>query len=176
MNNKKIKITTDSFPIQRGKDLIQKSSKNRSWMEKSLIKKQEVLDANNLGLTLYTEFPFSLVWDGGEDQEGVDITFEEDYDNLSLLPRITSELGNGIVTIKYPFFLKTEKGIDLIAINPINNLIPAASILNSVINQEEELVVNLKMQIPEVILSFPKGFAISSIIPVSKEFYDIELI
>jgi hypothetical protein len=171
MKKDKLKIVHNLKDSSIIDQLIKKSSEKRSWMDDRIFSIDSIKNANSIGFILYNNFDLSVTWEGGKDQDSTTIVYD---DEEKTDPKIESKLGNGIITITYPFSFDLPNDLDLLVINPPNYITPTITVLNQVLDIDKNtktFCINLKMQIPDIKIEMTKGFPIAGLMLVKKGLY-----
>ena len=152
---------------------IEKLDIKREWFNSHFYKCLPLSIANTYGFSVKSEFDFTAIWDGTESRNSVLITTPES--NEDLYPRVESRFGSGIITLTYPFQLRTPAGVNLMTINPPNIIIPNITVMSGVIETDNLrwlFTFNLKIQTPGVEIKFLKNTPLSSFIPIPRYYAD----
>lgn len=171
MKKDKLKIVHNLDDSSIIDQLIKKSSEKRSWMDNHVFSIDSIKKANSIGFILYNNFDLAITWEGGKDQDSTIIMYD---DEEGVNPKIESKLGNGIITLTYPFSFDVPNDLDLIVINPPNYITPTITVLNEVLDidkNKKTFSINLKMQIPDIKIEMAKGFPIAGLMLVKKDLY-----
>jgi hypothetical protein len=172
MKKDKIKIIHNLEDSSIIDELIKKSSEKRSWMDNRVFSIDSIKKANSIGFILYNNFDLSVTWEGGKDADSTIIMYDDEEE---LNPKIESKLGNGVITLTYPFSFDLPNDLDLIIINAPNYITPTITVLSEVLDidkNKKTFSINLKMQIPDIKIEMPKGFPIAGLMLVKKGLYD----
>jgi hypothetical protein len=157
--------------------LISKSSNKRSWMNKDIMSIDSIKNGNSVGFILHNDFDFSLSWEGGNDADSAIIVYDNEEKSN---PKIESKLGNGVITLTYPFSFDVPNDLELVVVSPPNYITPNFNVLTEVLNIDKSkkiFSINIKMQIPDIKVEIPKGFPIAGLMLVKKDLYsEYELI
>lgn len=169
-------MKTQNGPVteKRIRGILQKPDKKRDWFTPNFYRCLPLIIGNTYGYVLTAEYEFSVMWDGGEGPESVKITTpDEDY--LKKFPLVTSHFGSGIVTISAPWILRTPPGVNIMTVNPPNHILPAITVMTGVVetdNSRVDFTFNLKIQLPNVEITFPVGEPLTGIIPIPRYYAD----
>jgi hypothetical protein len=159
-----------------GKDIdkfIDRLDIKRDWFSPHFYKCLPLSIANSYGFVVKSEYDFSANWNGTPDRDSTVIT-APDY-NKDLYPRVDSRFGHGIITLTYPFQLRTPPGINLMTINPPNVVINNITVMSGAIETDNLrwfFTFNLKIQNPNIETYFKKGDPLSGFIPIPRYFAD----
>ena len=185
---------------ERINSLIERPSKKRDWFSPFFYHCLPLTIGNQYGFVLKTEMAFEVEWDGGDSPDSVHIAFFPDQEcsvnycqceakrstSLELVdgkycwsrgqyPKVYTSFGHGILTLTYPFVFRTPPGVNLMTINPPNEVLPNITVMTGVVetdNLRRDFTFNLKIQQPHIKMRFPKGCVIAGIIPVPRYFCD----
>lgn len=152
---------------------IEKLDIKRDWFTSHFYKCLPITIANSYGFSVKSEFDFKAVWDGTSNRDSVEITTEES--NKNLYPIVDSRFGSGIITLTYPFQLRTPPGVNLMTINPPNVVIPNVTVMSGVVEADNLrwfFTFNLKLQQPNIETHFKKNQALSTFIPIPRYYAD----
>ncbi len=145
----------------------------RDWFTSHFYRCLPLSIANTYGFVVKSEYDFVANWNGTPDRNGVTIT-AKDY-NENLYPVVESRFGHGIITLTYPFQLRTPPGVNLMTINPPNIIINNVTVMSGVVETDNLrwlFTFNLKIQNPNVDTYFKKGSPISGFIPIPRYYAD----
>lgn len=145
----------------------------RDWFTSHFYKCLPLSIANTYGFVVKSEYDFVANWNGTSDRDGVTITATEYKENL--FPVVESRFGHGIITLTYPFQLRTPPGVNLMTINPPNIIINNVTVMSGVIetdNLKWLFTFNLKIQNPNVNTYFKAGSPLSGFIPIPRYYAD----
>jgi hypothetical protein len=160
----------------RVNNIISKPVKKRDWFTPHFYRCLPLTIGNQYGFIIKSEFDFSFIWNGKDDNEAITFYFNEDMGSLNnKSPRIESHFGKGIITINTPFSLRTPPGINLMTINPPNYILPNITVMTGVIeadNLRRNFTFNLKIQIPDIQVFVPAGSPLAAFIPIPRNFAD----
>ena len=162
---------------ERVANLIKPNVQEREWFTNHFYRCLPLKVGNLYGFSLFSEWSFAVEWDGSNSKEGTKILCrKEDESNLSnLTPLIESHFGHGVVTISFPFWVRTPPNVNLMTINPPNYVLPNLSVMTGVIetdNLRRDFTLNLKIQTPFIQTAIEAGFPIATIIPIPRYFVD----
>jgi hypothetical protein len=188
---------TSRLTRERLDSLFQKPNKKRSWFNPQAYHCLPLTIGNQYGFVVKTEFDFEVEWDGGDGPESVHIaTFPEQICGVNncecgqgelkwidnqycfsrgQFPKLFTQFGSGILTLIYPFTLRTPPGVNLMTINPPNEVLPNITVLTGVVetdNLRRDFTFNLKIQTPYVKTRFPAGTSLAAVIPVPRYYCD----
>jgi hypothetical protein len=88
---------------------------------------------------------------------------------------IKGGFGQGIITIQNRFGFKTPPGINLMTIQPPNWFIPGTCAMTGVVETDQirrDFTFNLKITVPNMLVSVKKGDALGAFIPIHRYFVD----
>ena len=152
---------------------IEKLDVKRDWFTSHFYKCLPLSIANTYGFSVKSEFDFTAIWDGTSNRDSVKISTSENHDYL--YPRVESRFGSGIITLTYPFQLRTPPGVNLLTINPPNVIIPNVTVMTGSIETDNLrwfFTFNLKLQYPNIETKFKKGTPLSTFIPIPRYYAD----
>ena len=161
---------------ERLTNIVKKSPKKREWFTPHFCRCLPLTIGNQYGYVITSEFDFSVEWNGGPEPSDLKIGLvnpEEEY--KMFFPRIESHFGSGILTVNPPFTLRTPPGVNLMTLNPPNYVIPNITVMTGVVetdNLRRNFTFNLKVQIPNIQVIFPKGSPLAAFIPVPRYYSD----
>lgn len=192
-------ITTD-ITKERIDTLVERPGKKRDWFTTMFYHCLPLTIGNQYGFVVKSEFEFQVEWDGGDRPESVHVvTFPEQICggtncecdgtrgqpvkkidgkycwSRGEFPKVFTHFGHGIVTLTYPFVFRTPPGVNLMTINPPNEILPNITVMTGVIetdNLRRDFTFNLKIQTPYVTTIFPKGTPLAAVIPVPRYYCD----
>jgi hypothetical protein len=145
----------------------------RDWFTSHFYRCLPLSIANAYGFYVKSEFDFSAIWDGTQNRDSVTIKLLDSDKNL--YPKVDSRFGSGIITLTYPFQLRTPPGVNLMTINPPNIVIENVTVMSGVIETDNLrwfFTFNLKLQKPNVETHFKKGDPLSGFIPIPRYYAD----
>jgi hypothetical protein len=147
----------------------------RDWFAPNFYHCLPLSIGNMQGFVFSVPYTFDIVWNGGNLVEDISINIHEDI-NLTKNPiYVSSEFGNGIITIHYPITLKTPQGVNLMTIAPPNFPMPGISPMTGVIETDNirfTFTLNLKIDIPNIPIRILKDTPVIGIIPIPRYFCD----
>jgi hypothetical protein len=161
------------YPKNNIENFIEKLDIKRDWFTSHFYKCLPLSVGNTYGFSVKAGFDFSAIWSGSKDRDGVTIK-GIDGDKLTY-PRVDSRFGSGIITLTYPFQLRTPPGVNLMTINPPNVVLKNVTVMTGVIETDNLrwlFTFNLKLQQPNVETFFPKGIPLSTFIPIPRYYAD----
>ena len=175
-----IAIFADRFDVpiahDRIKNMVSKTSKTRDWFIPHFYRCLPLVIGNQYGFVLKAEFDFSVEWDGGEGTNAIKIYFNNTEEEISnVYPRLESRFGQGILTINPPFSLRTPPGVNLMTINPPNEILPNITVMTGVVesdNLRRNFTFNIKLQMPNQRVFFPAGTSLAAFLPIPRYFGD----
>jgi hypothetical protein len=157
--------------------MLSKPEVRRDWFTTHFYRCLPLIIGNQYGFILKSEYSFSAEWNGGPKASDtyistIDITLAE---SKNLYPNISSHFGHGIITVNPPFVLRTPNGVNLMTINPPNYVLPNITVMTGVVeadNLRRNFTFNLKLQMPNIKVFFPKGTPLVGVIPIPRYFSD----
>ena len=122
--------------------------------------------ANQSGWFLLGIYDFNAVWDGGNKQSAVKISFlnNEEPDHVY----VKSHFGSGIITFVIPYLFRTPKGYNLKVSGPANFIRSGIQALEGIVETDWSVVTftfSWKITIPNHIIKFRKDEPICAITP-----------
>lgn len=170
-------IFNDYADKERTKNVLRKPSPKREWFDAHFYRCLPLSIANSYGYVITCEYDFAVIWDGGNKIDSLQLLLPSYVENNAkgLFPLLQSHFGHGILTVNPPFFLRTPKGINIMTIHPPNYIIPGMTTMSGVIetdNLRRNFTFNLKVHLPNVQISIPKGTPIAAFIPIPRYFVD----
>ena len=151
-------------------------SEKRAWFSPHFYKDNKLSRGNTLGFIVSAEYDFTLSWDGTEGPDSIILDFHNTKEHMqSLFPMLSSDLGKGILSVKFPMKLQTSPGVQLMTVQPPNYVIPNLVVLTQVLEtgiEEQELVIHIKVPLPHVKVKVEAGAPLAGIIPVIANFAD----
>jgi hypothetical protein len=169
-----IDYTDNGFNAERVPNIISKPDKTRDWFKPNFYRCLPLAIGNQYGFVIKSEYGFSAIWDGGDHPDSLKVRTHEE-DTSMYCPVMWSHFGHGILTIEPPFFFKTPPGVNLMAINPPNYIIPNATLLTGVVetdNIRRKWTFNMKFHFPNVEVHFPAGVPLAAVLPIPRYFGD----
>lgn len=165
------------FDMKDLENIIFPLEKDRYWFTKHFYKCLPLALGNIQGFGFSCPFGFDVIWNGGESTEDLQIFFHENYSNFldknSVF--VASEFGHGIITIHFPFILKTPKEVNLMTIAPPNFPIPGLSPMTGVVETDNlrfTFTLNIKVDLPNVLIKIHENTPLMGIIPIPRNFCD----
>lgn len=160
----------------RVSNIISKPLKKRDWFTPHFYNCLPLIVGNQYGFIIKSEFDFSFVWNGEDTKDAITFYFNEEQEEVDKKsPRVESHFGSGIITINPPFTLRTPPGVNLMTINPPNFIIPNITVMTGVIetdNVRRNFTFNLKIQIPNILVTVPAGTPLAAFIPIPRNYAD----
>lgn len=159
-------------------NIVKRPSKKRDWFDKYFYNCLPLTIGNQYGFVITADFSFSVIWDGSNTKEGLKVIYhfpKEDAENMLIEPLVISNFGHGIVTVLTPFVLRTPNKVNLMTINPPNEIIKNATVMTGVVetdNLRMPFTFNIKIHEPNVITTFEAGKPICGFIPIPRYFAD----
>lgn len=180
---KTIAVFTDPFNVNfESKDrdrlynIIDKSPKKRDWFTPHFYRCLPLTIGNQYGFIIKSEFGFGFSWDGKDDVDSVTLYIDDKEEEVNKkYPIISTTLGNGLITITLPFWLRTPPGVNLITINPPNYILPNATVMTAAIetdNLRRDFNITLKVQMPNIKVFIPAGTPLAAVIPIPRYYAD----
>jgi hypothetical protein len=152
---------------------VDKLDIKRDWFNPHFYKCLPLSIANTYGFVVKSEYDFSVNWNGTQDRNGVTVNIKES--DKDLYPKVESRFGHGIITLTYPFQLRTPNGVNLMTINPPNIIIKNVTVMSGVVETDNLrwfFTFNLKLQNPNIDTYFKKNEPLSGFIPLPRYYSD----
>lgn len=175
-NNKILVIPSMPNSDGKYKEIIEnlKGKIKRDWFNPHFYYCLPLTIGNQQGFIIKSLRDFDMYWDGQENHNNdIHITFLNDDNKDSQY--FTSGFSQGILTIQNNFALKTSPGINLMTIQPPNMYIPGTVAMTGIIETDEirrDFSFNLKITVPNMVISIRKGDPLGAFIPIPKRFGD----
>ena len=115
-----------------------------------------------------------MIWNGSNEANSVKF-YSNGSKEIHGYPHFTDVFGNGIVSINFPFIIKTPPGVNIISTNPPNYLIHNATVLTGVVetdNLRNSFFFNIKIEKPGISVKIKKGDPIIGILPIPRYYVD----
>jgi len=154
-----------------------KDDHKREWFSSNFYKCLPLAIGNTQGFVFTLPYSFEVYWNGGNYPEDLTITYGEDfkpYENTNFIYP-SSGFGHGIVSIHFPVMLRTPPGVNLMTISPPNYPLPGFSPMTGVIETDNlrfGFTLNIKIDIPNTIITVLPDSPLVGIIPVPRYFCD----
>jgi hypothetical protein len=169
-------IIHDNFKYSEIDTMLSKPDKKRDWFDPNFYRCLPLTIGNQYGFVFKSQFDFYVTWNGGNSVDDLSLRFNEPEEELDLkFPRVESHFGFGVLTLNFPFHLRTPQGVNLITINPPNTILPNITVMTGVVesdNLRRNFTLNLKLQIPGITTFIPAGTPLAGILPVPRYFCD----
>ncbi len=169
----------EDFTIDRLNNVIERPDKKRNWFANNFYRCLPLVIGNTQGFVIKSEFSFSVLWTGENSNKSLgiqtDLTDNKNHDGKNMYPEISSHFGHGILTIQTPFSIRTPIGVNILTMNPPNFIVPNATVMTGVVetdNLRRDFTFNIKIQIPNIKVSFPAGTPLAAFIPIPRYFCD----
>jgi len=153
------------------------TSYKREWFDPHFYKCLPLSIGNMQGFVFSLPYTISVVWNGGNKTEDIEIVFHDDfkpYEGYNFI-NPTSEFGNGILTIHFPLTLKTPPGINLMTIAPPNFPLPGLSPMTGVIESDNirfSFTLNIKIDLPNTEIIIVPNYPLVGLLPIPRYFCD----
>jgi hypothetical protein len=164
---------------KRFNNIVKKPSKKRDWFDKHFYNCLPLTIGNQYGFIITSEYDFAIEWNGGNDRDDMKVMWVPPKGwkegDIPPAPHVSSHFGHGIVTLALPFIPRTPPGVNLMTINPPNEVIRNATVMTGVVEADNirmPFTFNLKIHHPNVITAFPAGTPIVGFIPIPRYFPD----
>jgi hypothetical protein len=152
----------------------------REWFDKNFYRCLPLSIGNMQGFSVSVPFNFDVLWNGGQSPDDLSIYVyhtSSEYDKIKNTNSISvgSEFGHGILTIHFPVQLKTPPGINLMTIAPPNFPVPGMSPMTGVVEADNlrfTFTINLKIDLPNVLIKVIENSPLAGIIPIPRYFCD----
>lgn len=151
----------------------------RDWFTPNFYHCLPLSIGNMQGFIFSVPYSFEVFWNGGngiEDLEVRGILDEQSskYFNMNHV-NLKSEFGSGILTIHFPVQLRTPPGVNLMTISPPNFPLPCMSPMTGVVEADNirfTFTLNIKIDIPNVLITVIKDTPLVGLIPIPRYFCD----
>jgi hypothetical protein len=152
-------------------------SHKRDWFGEHFYKCLPLAIGNMQGFILSIPFGFDVLWNGGNSPEDIKISRHENYNDFTGINAVdvSSDFGNGILTILFPITLKTPPGINLMTISPPNFPLPGLSPMTGVVESDNirfSFTVNIKIDLPNTTIRVFENTPVAGILPIPRYFCD----
>lgn len=151
-----------------------KGNIQREWFNSHFYYCLPINIGNQYGFVVESLRDFEVVWDGTLDRAG-DIKIVFLNNDNSEYQFITSNFGNGVLTIQNSFSLKTPPGVNLMTIQPPNMYIDGMVAMTGVVETDQirrDFTFNIKITRPNKKISIKKGDPLGAFIPIPRYFVD----
>lgn len=154
------------------------NSHKREWFSPNFYRCLPLSIGNMQGFAFSIPYSIKLLWNGGKSKKDISIFFDDDFDSSLTNHKyveVSSQFGNGIFTVHFPFILKTPPGVNLMTIAPPNFPVPGISPMTGVIetdNLRYTFSLNFKIDFPEMMIKINKDYPIMGIIPIPRYYCD----
>ena len=163
----------DGLSEDRLPNILEKPEKTRDWFSTQFYRCLPLTIGNQYGFVVKSEFEFSVYWTGGLEPSDTKIQYPKNYDLL--YPEISSHFGSGVISINPPFFIRTPPNVNIMTFNPPNFTLPNVTVMTGVVetdNLRRNFTFNLKLQMPNIQVTFPAGTPLAAFIPIPRYFGD----
>jgi hypothetical protein len=148
----------------------------RDWFTSHFYKCLPLAIGNMQGFVFSLPYTVTVLWNGGNHINDIQIEYHEDnvYSDVNFA-HLSSEFGNGILTIHYPLSLKTPPGINLMTISPPNFPLPGLSPMTGVVESDNirfTFTLNIKMDFPNLKIKILPNTPLVGLIPIPRYFCD----
>lgn len=167
------KTVPDPITYDRFTKIVKKPDKKRDWFSPHFYHCLPLVIGNQYGFVVSCEFPFSIIWDGTDNQDCIKIFGPKS--NKGLYPIVMSHFGSGILSLELPVTLRTPPGVNLLTFNPPNHLIPNLTVMSGVIeadNLRHPFTFNLRVGIPNIQIDVPEKTPLAAFLPIPRYFGD----
>lgn len=149
----------------------------RDWFTPHFYKCLPLSIGNMQGFAFSVPFDFSVIWNGGDSVDDLELYNFNLYDLDTSMPNVfvKSEFGHGIFTVHFPLILKTPPGVNLMTISAPNFPIAGISPMTGVVetdNLQFTFTLNFKVDLINIPISIPKDYPIMGILPIPRYFAD----
>ena len=155
-------------------NMVKKPNKKRDWFNAHFYRCLPLTIGNQYGFVVSSEYDITFEWNGGNNLEDVRL-YASEKSGQPYYPQISTHFGSGIVTINTPYFFRTPPGVNLMTINPPNYIIPNVTVMTGVVetdNLRRNFTFNLKIQMPNIRVTFPAGHPLAAFIPIPRYYCD----
>lgn len=152
-------------------------SHKRDWFTSHFYHCLPLSIGNMQGFVFSVPYGFDVVWNGGNSIYDIEFFLHEDADVYKNKNQVylSSEFGNGIMTIHFPVSLKTPPGINLMTIAPPNFPLPGMSPMTGVVESDNlrfTFTMNIKIDIPNTPIRIFANNPLIGLIPIPRYFCD----
>lgn len=151
-----------------------KGNIKRDWFNSHFYYCLPINIGNQYGFVVQSLRDFEVVWDGTMNEAG-DISVVFLNNDNSEYQFITSNFGNGVLTIQNSFSLKTPLGVNLMTIQPPNMYIDGMVAMTGVVETDQirrDFTFNIKITRPNQKISIKKGDPLGAFIPIPRYFVE----
>lgn len=166
-------FVSENIDLEEAASLITVSRKDRPWADEEAMKIDSLVDINRRGFNLSVPFDIVVNWDGSEDPSG--LTTKTDMIDSKDIVFLASAIPNGILSVGFPFILRTAKNVNLDILPAINYFHPNITVISESIETDKityPLIVNLKILIPDYEVFIPANTPLATIVPTLRGFSD----
>lgn len=166
-------FVSEHIDLQEAASLITMSRGDRPWAGPDAMAINSFVDINKRGFNLSVPFDIEIDWDGTEDPSGL-TTKSDMIDNKDIV-FLASTIPNGVLSIGFPFILRTPKNVSLDVLPAINYFHPNITVISESIETDNEtypMTINLKVLIPEYEVFIPANTPLVTLVPTLRGFAD----
>jgi hypothetical protein len=163
------------FSYEQIRKIIIKPEKKRKWFTPHFYNCLPLVIGNQYGFLVTSEWGFTAEWNGSSGRDAVTIIPDNPEIISTLLPRISSHFGEGIITIEAPFAIRTPPGVNIMTVNPPNHVVENITVMTGVVetdNLRRKFTFNLKIQVANRKVHYPAGTPLAAFIPIPRYFSD----
>lgn len=171
-NNNIAIFVPEHIGVEQASSFIVPLPSERSWMDDGARKYTPLTSINGRGFGVTLPFDLVVNWDGTEDPSGVTIDSDIDQEDVIFVGSI---FPSGILSIGFPFILRTPEGVNLDITPTTNYFFPNISAMSLSIEADKEsypFVVNLKILIPDYEVFIPAGTPIAAVVPTVRNTFE----
>lgn len=144
----------------------------RDWFDGGFYSCLPLRIGNQYGFVIRAEYDFSILWNGGEQNE--DLVIKCNQKDIRV-QHINSHFGNGIFVIDNSFVIRTPPGVNIMTIAPPNFIKRGIYHLSGVIeldNLRRNFIFGIKVTEPNYEITYKKGDPIAAFIPIPRYYVD----
>ena len=152
------------------------ASHKRDWFTPHFYRCLPLSIGNMQGFVFSVPYGFEIGWNGGDAVE--DLIIQPDMGDRYMgvnCVTLSSEFGNGILTVHAPITLKTPPGVNLMTIAPPNFPLAGMSPMTGVVESDNirfTFTFNIKLDIPNVVIKVLPNTPLVGILPIPRYFCD----
>jgi hypothetical protein len=154
-------------------EFIKKPENKRDWFTPHFYQCLPITIGNQIGFVVSLNFDFNVLWNGGDEPEDLNITLLGEGSNLDNSTMLHSGFGHGVITLSFPWSLRTPPGINLLTIAPPNYVLKNATPLTGSVetdNLRGFFTFNIRINEPHIPTHFPANTPLSAFIPIPRYF------
>jgi hypothetical protein len=170
-NKKIIYIFSDIDYVEKDQPvstMVQMPKVKRKWFAPFFYNCLPISISNSYGMSIVLNYDLELTWGGGNSEVKFVKTNKKKY------PVIKSNLYPGLISLDFPFSLRTPPNVNLIVTAPFNEFIPNIQTVTAVIesdNLRRHFGLVLRMVEPGTV-KIESGTVIATILPIPRYYAD----